>query len=323
MTVELRLVESDADVEAWLHVRRVVLPTESAGTVELFRRRARPEQLHLLAELDGRLAGTGLAGLSDAPGRALVSPRVLPEARRNGVGSALLARLADHASGLDVPRAGAHVADAGSQAFAERFGFEEIDRQVEQVIRLGPQCRRAEPARTRHWPVVPRSGHESASRVWHRKELPDGVEVTTIAAQPELLEAAYPLAVQGWSDFAAAEPVTISLEDWLRDEATLPEGSFVAFAEGEIVGYSGLCRHDDDGVAEDGLTVVRRDWRRRGLALALKSLELEWAAADGYREVITWTQQRNDGMRALNEALGYGYRSVSVTMVASLPLSVG
>jgi GNAT superfamily N-acetyltransferase len=78
--------------------------------------------------------------------------------------------------------------------------------------------------------------------------------------------------------------------------------------------------HDNDGWAEDGLTVVRRDWRRRGLARALKSLELRWAAEHGYREVVTWTQGRNEGMRGLNEALGYEYRDVSVTMAAPLPL---
>jgi GNAT superfamily N-acetyltransferase len=87
-----------------------------------------------------------------------------------------------------------------------------------------------------------------------------------------------------------------------------------------VVGYSGLCRHDDEGVAEDGLTVVRRDWRRRGLALALKTRELAWAQTNGFREVVTWTQRGNEGMRALNEALGYVYRDVSVTMVAPLPL---
>ncbi len=68
-------------------------------------------------------------------------------------------------------------------------------------------------------------------------------------------------------------PVTISLDDWLREEATIPEGSFVALAGDEIVGYSGSCRRHD-GVVEDGLTVVRRAWRRRGIAEALKRAEL-------------------------------------------------
>ena len=113
----------------------------------------------------------------------------------------------------------------------------------------------------------------------------------------------------------------VELEDWLREEATLPAGSFVALAGGEIVGYSGLMRHDHDGVAEDGLTVVRRHWRRRGLACALKRLELAWAAEHGIREVVTWTQRGNEGMRRLNERLGYEYRGVAVNLAAPLPLA--
>ena len=114
--------------------------------------------------------------------------------------------------------------------------------------------------------------------------------------------------------------VTISLDDWLRDEATYPGGSFVALADGEIVGYSGLCRTAEDGVAEDGLTVVRRDWRRRGLATALKRAELAWAARNGIRRVETWTQTGNEGMRAVNERLGFRYGLVEIDLARSLPL---
>ena len=60
--------------------------------------------------------------------------------------------------------------------------------------------------------------------------------------------------------------MTISLEDWLADEATLPEGSFVALAGDEIVGYSGLCRHDDAG---DGRG--RPDGRSRATGAAAAS----------------------------------------------------
>jgi GNAT superfamily N-acetyltransferase len=151
-------------------------------------------------------------------------------------------------------------------------------------------------------------------------ELPEEVEVVSVAERPELLEQAYPLACEGYADFATTAPVSISLEDWLRDEATLPGGSFAALVGGELVAYSGLIAHDNPGVAEDGLTVVRRDWRRRGLALALKRIELHWAAQNGIREVVTWTQRGNEGMRRLNERLGYEYRTVSVTMCAPLPL---
>ena len=102
-----------------------------------------------------------------------------------------------------------------------------------------------------------------------------------------------------------------------RDGGDVPAGSFVALAGDEIVGYSGLCAMPD-GVVEDGLTVVRRDWRRRGLAEALKRAKLAWAAANGIAEIVTWTQRGNEGMRALNERLGYAYRSVSISMHAPL-----
>jgi GNAT superfamily N-acetyltransferase len=147
--------------------------------------------------------------------------------------------------------------------------------------------------------------------------VPDGVELVTIAERPELLRAAFDLALEGFADFATAYPVTITLDEWLDEEATLPAGSFVALAGDEIVGYSGLCRRHDD-VVEDGLTVVRRPWRRRGLAEALKRAELAWAADNGIGEIVTWTQKGNDAMRALNERLGYEYRSVSITVHASL-----
>ena len=297
-SVRVRPVASDADLEAYVAVANEAVPDDIHWDVEQQRdRRERdPRRLYLLAETDGEPVAVGFAGPSDNSERGFVAPRVLLAARRRGIGTALLVRLADHLEQLGFNAAGAHVDgnDEGSLAFARRFGFEETDRQVEQVRTLGSESR-AEP--------------------------PPGVTFVTIAERPELLREAYPLGVAGWADMATAEPVTISLDDWLADEATFPEGSFVALADGEIVGYSGLCRMGDDpSLAEDGLTVVRSDWRRRGLATALKRAELAWAAANGIEEIVTWTQRGNDGMRAANEQLGYVYRSVTVNMRGPIPL---
>ena len=293
--IEVRRAESDADLEAWSRVKRAVLPNESAWTVQQFRERSEPDMLVLVADLDGETVGAGLAGRSDVQGRGFVAPRVHPDAHRRGVGTALLHALTEHVASLGFDRAAASADDPGSQAFAERFGFEEIDREVEQVIVLPAQL-----------PEAP---------------LPDEIEVVTIAERPELLRETYPLAQgEGYADLALEGDVVIKLEDWLKDEGTLPEGSFVALHDGEIVGYSGLVHHDNPGVAEDGLTVVAREWRRRGLALALKRLELVWAAENGVSEVITWTQRGNDGMRAVNEQLGYEYRTVALKMMGPVPL---
>jgi mycothiol synthase len=297
-SVRVRPVETDADLEAYVAVANAAVPDDIPWNAQKLRERRErdPRRSYLLAEVDGQPVAVGFAAPSDNADRGFVAPRVLPAARRSGIGSALLVRLADHLEQLGFASAGAHVDgnDEGSLAFARRFGLEEADRQVEQVRTLGEEPR-AEP--------------------------PPGVTFVSVAERPELLREAYPLGVAGWADMATAEAVTISLEDWLADEATFPEGSFVALADGEIVGYSGLCRLGDDRTqAEDGLTVVRSDWRRRGLATALKRAELAWAAANGIEEIVTWTQRGNDGMRAANERLGYAYRAVSVTMRGPIPL---
>jgi GNAT superfamily N-acetyltransferase len=293
--IEVRRAESDADFEGWARVKRAVLPNESAWTPRQFRDRTRPDRLVLVAELDCEVVGAGLGGRSDDPERGYVAPRVHPDARRRGVGIALLEPLVEFVDSLGLERLSGQVTDAGSKAFAERFGFVESDRQVEQVRRLDGEIA--------------------------LDPLPDGIEVVTVADRPELLEAAYPLARdEGYTDLALEGSISIPLDEWLHDEATLPEGSFVALADGVIVGYSGLMRHDNEGVAEDGLTVVRRVWRRRGLGKALKQRELAWARDAGLLEVVTWTQSGNDSMRAVNERLGYEYRDVAITMSASLPL---
>jgi mycothiol synthase len=297
-SARVRPIETDADLEAYVTVANEAVPDDIPWDAQKMRERQErdPRRLYLLAEAEGAAVAVGFAGPSDNADRGFVAPRVLPPARRRGIGSAVLARLADHLDQLGFKAAGAHVDgnDEGSLVFARGFGFEEADRQVEQVRTLADEP-----------PAEP----------------PQGVTFVTIAERPELLREAYPLGVAGWADMATAEPVTISLDDWLADEATFPGGSFVALADGEIVGYSGLCRLGDDPTqAEDGLTVVRSDWRRRGLATALKRAELAWAATNGIQEIVTWTQRGNDGMRAANEQLGYVYRSVSVTMRGPIPL---
>ena len=281
------------DLAAYVAMWNAITPDEPTSVEAQARRLERePRRLYLLAEDGGRIVGCGYAGPSDSPGRGFVAPRVLPGARRRGTGSLVLRELLAHVRGLGQRTASAHVDgnDPGSLAFAHRHGFREVDRQVEQVKSIGDE------------PAV---------------AAPEGVELVTIGERPELLRATHALAVEGYAAMAVATPVTVSLEDWLAEEATVPDGSFVALADGEIVAYTGLCR-DPAGNVEDGLTVVRRDWRRRGLAEALKRAKLAWAAANGIDEIVTWTQTGNDGMRALNERLGYVYRSVSISVHAEL-----
>ena len=293
--IAVRPAESDADLDAWRQVRLVVLPNARTLSVEEMRRMLGPQQALLVAELDGAVVGAGIAGRSDIGGQGSVIPRVLPAARRRGVGTALLLALADHVESLGFDRVGSTAEDRGSLAFAERFGFREVDSEVEQVRVIGDEP----------WP-----------------QPPPGIEVVPLAERPELFERAYhELAVEAFRDFALDRPIEISIEDWLREWQVWPEASFLALADGELVGMAGLIRDDDRPErAENSLSAVRRDWRRRGVASLLKRTVLAWAAANGLREVYTWTQNGNAAMRAVNESLGYTTRSVGFRVRGRLPL---
>jgi GNAT superfamily N-acetyltransferase len=295
--IELRRAETDADLEAWRRVRATVLPNERAASVEEMRRMETPDRVWLLAELEGEVVGSGAAAKSDFPDSGFVAPRVLPAARRRGVGTALLRALAAHVESLGFRRAGASVDDPGSLAFAERFGFREVDREVEQVrVVLDEEP----PGRS-----------------------PAGIEIVSLADRPDLWRATYEtVGRQALEDMAFERRPEVSLDTWEREWiTTLPEATFLALAGGEVVGCAGLYADDDvPERAENALTAVRRDWRRRGVAGALKQSTLAWAAANGIREVYTWTQRGNEGMRRLNERLGYVTRTESVRVRADLPL---
>jgi GNAT superfamily N-acetyltransferase len=115
--------------------------------------------------------------------------------------------------------------------------------------------------------------------------------------------------------------VEITPEQWEAEWVTYPEATFVAFADREIVGMAGLAQDADrPDRAENVLTTVRRDWRGRGLARALKETTIAWAAEQGIREIYTWTQTGNENMRAVNERLGYVTRNISISVRRALPL---
>src|SRR5207247_2317892 len=82
-----------------------------------------------------------------------------------------------------------------------------------------------------------------------------------------------------------------------------PELCFIALAGDEVVGYAALQVFGDE--AHHGLTATRRDWRRRGVATALKRAEIAAAKRAGFKRLLTESEERNEPMRRLNEKLGF------------------
>jgi mycothiol synthase len=270
-----------------------VVPNEPV-TAEQLRAQPEPERRLLLAALDGELAGCGIADRSSFGGRAFIAVRVLPEYRRRGVATALMGALVGYARtlGLSGVNAFVYADEPHSIAFAEHFGLAEADYQLEQVRTIGDE-------------TAPRSGLELVPITGRREEL---------------LTAVWPVAIEAYEDLPLPGEVTYTLEEWLREEGTREEGSFVAFENGEIVGWAGLNVHaNGNATAEHGLTAVRRDCRGRGIGRVLKQTQLHWAAQNGVVELVTWTQKGNEAMQALNRGLGYVDKSKVITFQGPLP----
>lgn len=293
--IALRVPEAPADFETWARLKSTVVPNEPV-TAEQIVASDEEGRLLLLAEDGGVPLGCGIAAPSHFGGRAFVAVRVLEQHRRRGVGTELLRALSEHARSLgrDGVNAFVYADEPHSIAFAEHFGLVEADYQLEQARVIGD-----EPA----------------------PELPSGIEVVPVGERrEELLTAVWPVALEAYDDLPLPGEVTYTLEEWLREEATRPEGSFVAFEDGEVVGWAGLSVHaNGDATAEHGLTAVRRDRRAQGIGRALKQTQLHWAAQNGVVELVTWTQRGNEAMQALNRSLGYIDKSKVITFQGPLP----
>ncbi len=209
---------TDDDYEAWRAIRIAVLPGERCDTVAELRAQDSATRLLLLAVMDGTVVGSGMADRSEAAGGGFAAPRVRPEYRRGGVGSALLRALAEHCAGLGLPVLRSSVDDDGSLAFADRFGFVEVDRQVEQVRAVGDE----QP------PSAP----------------PTGVEVVTLSQYPRLWAACFEtFGKEALADFAVYAPLQISAEQWSTSWAGDP--MFLAVCHGDVIGCAGVNRDTD------------------------------------------------------------------------------
>lgn len=306
---------SDADYAAVVGVHNAVYP-EQFETVDDWKRwdSTRPAHCYMdrwMAEEGGRCVGFAHAvqfpGMYH-PQKYFVDVRVTPAARRRGVGP----RLYDAVVGrLEQPialRSEVREDFGDSLAFLAARGYVEEMRTWESRLDL--------------------AGFDPAPfAAWAAKAAAHGVQITTFAAhvgdsrarRHELYEAAVELLRDvPWPD--TFTPLTF--EQWeqnnLDDPHMLPEGYFLALHGGQIAGLSQLWRTSMDDVLYTGLTATRRDFRRMGIAMALKLRALAYAKTIGMREVRTGNESNNRAMLSINEALGFVKQPAWITLVNHL-----
>lgn len=273
---------TDADLEAMIEVCRLVRPESFPAAETLRHNLEAKENLEYL-----------IARLGDEPvSCAYVEPRgalaagdvaVVPARRGQGVGSAVLAEVSRVARelGKDTIQGEVKQSDAESRAYLERRGFAAVGAEKAVVLELdGLEPPEVDP--------------------------PQGVRIVSRAEEPDRLEEMYAVAVQADEDIPGSTGAS-EFADWRSHEidkpTNPPELCFIALAGDEVVGYASLQVHRHQTF--HGLTATRRDWRRRGVASALKRAEIAAAKTAGIQRLLTESEERNEPMRRLNEKLGY------------------
>ena len=301
--IEIREIEQD-ELGRFVAVRNTVWP-QDPFTVEDFVdwKRQAEDTVWLLATESGTDAGIGVGvhGWHSPPGVGRVGVHVLPVARGHGAGSGLLARLGTWFGEHGCTKATASVFedDAASLAWARRRGFSEVGRSSILALDLT----------TADAPEV---------------SPPEGVEIVAWAERPELAGGIYEVYVEAAPDIPGEDELVIEpFEDWLVNDmqgaSDRPDATFVAIADGLVVGYAKLSISSGGGdVAWHDLTGVKRDWRGRGIAGALKKTQIRWAMDNGFRCLKTMPELRNEPSRRLNERHGYVLQPGFVTVKGPL-----
>ena len=118
---------------------------------------------------------------------------------------------------------------------------------------------------------------------------------------------------QPWKDTPFAE-----FQKALHSPLSDLRAHFVALVGEELAGLSQLTpNRANPTIAVTALTGVRRAWRRRGLARALKVHALTWARAHGFEHIHTDTEANNP-MGELNLALGFVFDHEMILMAKEL-----
>jgi mycothiol synthase len=92
---------------------------------------------------------------------------------------------------------------------------------------------------------------------------------------------------------------------WLNDPSVLQDAYLIAVQGDEYVGLRELGKYVDGDVLLGGLMGVRRDYRNRGIGLAMQLRGIAYAREHGYRLIKGCTAIQNAPMQTLFNRLGY------------------
>jgi GNAT superfamily N-acetyltransferase len=282
---EIRPCADDDDKAASLAIYNEIWPLDAITIDEV---RSFESRASAYADFLGSGGSAWVGLLPWRPGFGETFVTVLPEHRRQGLGTAFYERISEWLAQHDIDQIDTTVPEDedASIAFAVKRGFHEVERNGRMILDLAA----VEPE-----PAAP----------------PEGVEIVTWDQRPELSFGIYDVASEAYPDIPGDRDQVIEpYEDWLEHEMKGPadraDATFLAIADDEVVGYSKFSLTTaQPTTAHHDMTAVKRAWRQRGIARALKQTQIIWAKEHGYKRLATQNEMRNEPIRRLNERLGY------------------
>lgn len=242
------------------------------------------------------------------PEKYQMSLDVHPEQQRKGIGSALYEHLLAivRARNGKALRTDTQETRTAALEFLARRGFEEIQRFWESRLDVAA------------FNVAPFSAADARAEG-------EGITITTLADElaahgesEEVLKAIYEMELAAFMDVPFADPATpFHYDEWRKDALESPNGLkdayFLAKHGERYTGVSNMHKNPEHpGVIYQGFTGVIREFRGKGVAMALKLQTVTYARANGYREIRTGNNTRNRPMLRINEAMGFTKQPVWV-----------
>jgi GNAT superfamily N-acetyltransferase len=305
----------DSDLAQYLAIRNAVAPERPISLEEARHDDARwdSQRYHrarfAAEEVGGRILGWGqIAHLPwhFHPRKYGLRLEVDPGQRRRGIGGQLFTRLLEElrARGAVLARADATEDNAEGIGFLARRGFLESWRYLQSRLEVAT------------FDPAPFAG--AAEQVARQ-----GVTITTLAQEmardPGVLREVYRLHLACGSGVQEIDTLTPPpFEEFVGNEIhgprTLLDGWFLAHVGRRLVGESTLERLPGSPQRlEVGATGVLPEFRRRGIARALKLQTIAYAREHGFQSIETNSNAGNTPMLRLNTALGFRPQPARIT----------